>query len=337
MRRSFISVARSLAALSVAALSSVVVLAPLAGGCSSSAAASPGVTASDACAQLASAYCNRLSSCTSFYSLLAFGDVATCQTRFAAQCVTGLAAPGDGSTPDSTAACAIKAPAVACVDLFANVLPTECQPVVGAEADGAACGDSSQCKSRFCAFDDSKATCGTCAEPVAAEAACVNGGCPSGLKCGTDTKCHRVGALNDACDDAHACASSLACFNSKCVLPAGNGADCDPAGSTTTTHVPCDLVGGYWCNLTSKKCETIALNAARGANCGLNVTTGGLTVCEPKSYCSMNATTYAGTCVARVADGGACDATAKTLGGPCTDPAKCLGGVCKLADASSCK
>jgi hypothetical protein len=336
------AVARRLASLaSITSITAVALLAPLASGatgCSSSSASTPAITADDACKQLATAYCNKLTSCTTFYSLLAFGDAATCQSRFAAQCVSGLKAPGNGSTPDTTAACAAKAPGVACVDLFADNLPAECQPVAGTVADGKACGDDSQCANKFCAFDDAKATCGTCAAPVAAEAACVNGDCPKGLKCGADTKCHKVGALNDACDDNHACAPSLTCFNGKCVAPAVTGADCDPAGSTTTTHVPCDLVGGYWCNLTSKKCETIALNAARDATCGLNLTTGGLTVCEPKSYCSITDTMkFSGKCVARIADGAACDAAAKTLGGPCTDPAKCIDGTCKLADPSVCK
>jgi hypothetical protein len=335
MPRSFTSFA---VALSFASLMGVTMLTPMVSGCSSSSSGGATVTAADACTQLANAYCDKLVSCTTFYSMLAFGDAATCKTRFAAQCVRGLAAPGNGSSPENTAACAVKAPGVACVDLFANDLPSECQPVAGAAADGAACGDDSQCKHEFCAFDDAKATCGTCAAPVAAEAACVNGDCPTGLKCGADTKCHKVGALNDACDANHACAASLACFNGKCVAPAGAGADCDPAGTTTPTHVACDLVGGYWCNLTSKKCETIALNAARDATCGLSLTTGGLTVCEPKSYCAItDATKFSGKCVARVADGAACDASAKTFGGPCTDPAKCIDGTCKLADASSCK
>lgn len=313
-------------------------LVAVAEGCSSSGVDVPAISADEACTQLAATYCGKLDTCTTFYAALAFGDVATCKARFKDQCVRGLGAPSTASTPAKIASCAAKATSVTCSDLFADNLPTECRPIAGGLADGVACGDDSQCKSAFCGFDEDTATCGTCVAPPAAEAACANGDCPNGLKCGGDGKCHKPGAAGDACDDQRECNATLVCFNGQCAAPLAIGADCDPAGTATPTKPACDLVNGAWCNLKSKKCEAITRNAAVGASCGLDLTGGGLTVCEAKAYCNItNGTTFAGTCATRVADGATCDPAAKTLGDQCLSPAKCIGNVCKIADASLCK
>jgi hypothetical protein len=295
------------------------------------------VTADEACTQLANAFCTKIGSCSSFFTLAAYGDVATCETRFKATCLTNLGANGTGATPTQFAACAAVAPNLSCPDVFASNFPADCQPIAGTLANDAACGDSSQCSSKFCGFDSNLATCGKCAAPPAAEAPCASGGCPNGLKCGADSKCHAPGGLNAMCDANHACNGEYQCLTGKCVAYLPLGADCDPAGTATPTKGSCDLLSALWCNLHTRKCEAMTQNAAQGATCGLNLTSGGVTICEPKSFCKItNATTYAGTCTARVADGGACDLTTPTLGEQCTEPAKCIGGKCTLPDATQC-
>jgi hypothetical protein len=323
----------------VSSFAVAVALVATAQGCSSSDVSVAAITAKEGCDQLAATYCGKIQSCTSFYLMLGFEDEATCKTRFSDQCVRNLAATGQGSTPAKMASCASKAASVSCADLFASNLPAECHPVAGTLANGVACGDASQCQSAFCGGGGGTSTCGTCAAAPVAEAACAGGACPNGLECGkTDGKCHKIGNVNDVCDGDHECNATLVCFNGKCAAPTALGADCDPANVSSPTRPPCDLIGGAFCNLKSKKCEPIAQNAAVGADCGLDLTSGGLTVCEKTAYCNItNATTYSGKCVARVADGGACDATANTLGSPCVSPANCIGNVCKITDASLCK
>ncbi len=332
---------RMLATSSFAVVVSLAALTSGAAGCSSSSAgggATPTVTADQAASDAAAAYCARVAACTPFYMLIGYGDQATCASRMKTQFLGVIGAAGTGSTPAQFETCAGAIPGVTCADLFATNLPDTCKPVAGTGAKGAVCADHSQCVTKFCGVDPAKGICGVCADPPAAEAACVTNDCQDGQTCGTDAKCHKIGALNDACDANHTCNTTLTCFGAKCVTPGAVGADCDPLGTAKPTHVPCDAVTGLWCNLKSKKCEATVENAAAGATCGLNATTGTLTVCDAKDYCSItNTTTYSGTCVARVADGGTCDTTKPALGGPCITPANCTGGKCVVKDPTTCK
>jgi hypothetical protein len=321
-------------------------LAALATGCSSSSSGTTaaddggtdtaGVTADQAATDAANAYCARVAACTPFYTLVSYGDQATCASRMKTQFLGALGATGTGSTPALFEGCAGSIPGVSCADLFAANLGTACQPVAGTGAKGSVCADHSQCVTKFCGVDAAKGVCGVCADPPAAEASCITGDCQDGYTCGGDSKCHKIGALGDTCDANRTCNSTLTCFGGKCVTPGAVGAACDPAAKPTLAA--CDGVAGLWCNLKSKKCEKTVENAAAGASCGLNATTGTLTVCDAKNYCKItSATTYAGTCVARVADGGACDAATLAIGGPCITPATCTAGKCVVKDPTTCK
>lgn len=330
-----------------AAFSAALSLAALAGGCSSSSSsATPGdggtdtaaVTADQAATDAAAAYCARVATCTPFYTLISYGDQATCASRMKTQFLGALSATGTGVTPALFEGCAGAIPGVSCADLFAANLPSACQPVAGTGAKGSVCADHSQCATKFCGVDASKGLCGVCADAPAADGACVTGDCPDGYACGADTKCHKYAALNETCDASHSCNSTLTCFGGKCVTPGAAGAACDPVGTAKPTLVACDFPAGLWCNLKSKKCEKTIENAAVGAKCGLDATTGTLTVCDAKNYCAITSTTtYVGTCVARVADGGTCDAAKTAIGGPCITPATCTGGKCVVKDPSTCK
>lgn len=329
---------------SVTGFTLAVSLAALANGCSSSsgstAAPSDGgtdtasVTADQAATDAAAAYCARVATCTPFYTLISFGDQATCALRMKTQFLGVLTATGTGSTPGLVEGCAGALPGVSCSDLFSGLLPSACQPVAGTGAKGSACADHSQCATKFCGVDASKGICGVCADAPAAEAACVTGDCQDGYACGSDTKCHKIGALGDACDATHTCNATTSCFKGKCAAPSKVGAACDPAG-TAQVLLPCDSLAGLWCNTKTKKCEATIENAATGAACGYSATTGSLTLCSAKDYCNItNATTGVGTCAARAADGGACDARQS---GMCTAPATCTGGKCVVKDPSTCK
>jgi hypothetical protein len=129
-------------------------------GTSDGASDAPAVTPDQACTELAAAFCEKANSCAPVFVQLEYGDVATCNSRFKPTCLGGLSAPGTSATPANVSACATAAKAATCSALFDNNSPSECLPKPGTLDDGKPCTGDNQCKSAFCALDDSKAVCG---------------------------------------------------------------------------------------------------------------------------------------------------------------------------------
>jgi hypothetical protein len=294
--------------------------------CSGSSSGSAGaVSADQACSDFASAACQALSGCTAFLIQDVYGDVTTCSTRLKASCGDALAANGTGLTPALRESCVKALPAASCADLYDNNFPSECQAVAGQLANGATCGDSSQCKSAYCNLG-ADGTCGACgAARGAPDAACLrNDDCDYGSLC-TGGKCAVPVTAGGTCDTAHPCQQTLACKGGVCATP-------DEAGAACTTG-SCDQPKGLYCSTgAGPVCTSIGL-ATAGKACGL--VGGGLTVCSAGGHCNVVTGTGAGTCAAAAADGAACD---DTNGPTCLPPAVCgaTSKVCTLPDPANC-
>jgi hypothetical protein len=283
------------------------------------------VTQDQACTDEATAICNKLGACDPFIVELAYGDVATCTTRFKLSCTLSLGATGTAATPSSTEACAQAVPSISCDDAFARKLPAACNHLSGQLANGQACGDDSQCLSTFCNKPKGQ-VCGVCGAPSTAGSACnVDDDCPYGTVCWNSTCAARAGA-GAACG-ANPCLESLACKNGTCSTPDAVGASC--ANVQNDIFGTCDHVKAVVCS--SGTCAQIQL-AQTGAACGLNVN-GKIVLCQAAGFCKGETLQAPGTCVAAAADGSSCDAT---KGPSCMGPAQCMSGLCKLPDPSSC-
>ena len=106
---------------------------------------------SAACAAAGQTICTKTDQCSHFLFQLKEPDTTTCAARYALQCETQLRAPGSNSTATFVQACAEATAAGSCNDLFDGVLPGAClaEPP-GQLANGAACGESTQCASLDC-------------------------------------------------------------------------------------------------------------------------------------------------------------------------------------------
>lgn len=276
------------------------------GGSSDSANGSDGASdsaisgdATKACADAASAFCTQLQSCSSFGLQVEYGDLATCETRFALGCVQTLQFPGSGATAASTESCATALPAISCTDFIAVNLGNACATQAGTVANGAACGDDAQCASTFCArAADSQ--CGTCNAVSTAGSACVNGACSTGFACNTD--------------------------DSTCIVPVSG-----QIGDTCKTQSQCDVAHAVGCNTNDDKCIALAVASSSTGTCGADsITPTKFTLCLANGNCDS---VLNGNCHVTAADGAACN----TSNGPnCLSPAKCVSGVCTLPDATAC-
>ncbi len=308
---------------------------PLAcGGSTSSVAGGDGggaeVSANQASADAAKAYCQRVDACAAVFVTDAFGDEATCESLFEAQLLTDLSAPGTSATPAMYETCAAALPQVSCGDLLGNATIPACKTMPGTLAQGAACGTDAQCATTHCTVP-AAALCGTCAEPSAAGGHCgVDSDCQPGMKCvtgsGTTGTCALYGLQGAACSDTQPCRPDFGCVNGTCGTPS-------PAGTACKSSAECDQLAGAFCNPESLTCQTITF-AAPGGACGL--VSGALVLCAgPGSECrGSSAPPYQGTCVAYAMDGASCELD----GGPlCDYGAVCVAGTCQVSDPSSCK
>jgi hypothetical protein len=289
------------------------------------------VSAAQAASDGASAFCARAQACAPAYVQLEWGDVATCSTRFGAQLVGTLASTGTSDTPSQIEACAKALPTISCDDLLGNSTPAPCRAMPGSLANGAVCGDDSQCSGGHCKVP-SQQTCGVCTTFAAAGASCtLDGDCDNGLTCFGGT-CVTPVASGGACDTtSHPCLPTLACNAGTCGTPGAAGASCDPTATDT-----CDNLHGVFCDGATSKCVTAAF-AQTGAPCGY--VSGTLTIClagpgNAEAECKgLSATSPTGTCQAPAADGASCNATT----GPfCLAPSVCVNGACQLDDPSAC-
>ena len=297
------------------------------GGSTSSIGGGSEVTADQASADVANAYCNRAQSCAPAYITVSFGDVATCATRLKATLLPSMGATGVTETPAQYEACAAAVPNATCSDLLARTLPGPCQPVPGTLAAGAACAVDGQCASTHCGLP-SNAACGACAELAATGSACgVDNDCQAGMTCqGTPQLCVAYGAENASCDTTHPCRPDLGCKSGSCTAPS-------PVGTACQAAAECDNLHGVFCNPLTMMCENISF-AGPSSACGL--VNKQLVVCTgPGSLCTgETAPSYTGSCVPYAADGAACDATNGPL---CNAGAVCAGGQCVVPDPTRCK
>jgi hypothetical protein len=301
-------------------------------GCSSSSSdSSPpaGPTADQACTDIAAAYCDKVSACAPVYVQLGYGDLAACKAAFKPNCLSGLSAPSTGSTPQLVSDCSKAAPSIACADLFSNRVPTACQPVAGKLADGAACGDDSQCTSKYCSTSDT-AICGKCGAAPAAGASCATQKCGPGLVCASST-CVVPAKTGETCNDKVPCELGLSCTDGKCGAPASNvGDDCSLDGKGKPL---CDFINkALFC--LAAKCVQAKLHNV-GETCGYDTTTMEVSGCAAEGFCKKDKPTDpAGKCIAAAKVGEKCDATA---GPNCDLSLKCVAGTCTKQDPASCK
>lgn len=142
---------------------------------------------------------------------------------------------------------------------------------------------------------------------------CFSGFCAltHGATCGTCQEPLQAGA---PCSDTGQCSPGLLCSaNKACAVPATKGTACD-------SNTPCAV--GLRCSKGS--CASIDSTVAAGAPCG---DVGVKVVDCTAGVCSQNL------CVARAADGNACNSATGVPG--CVPPAFCVNGTCQLA-ATNC-
>lgn len=290
------------------------------------------VSAAQASSDAANAFCARAQSCAPAYVSLEWGDVATCATRFGAELADTLSATGTSDTPSQFEACAKALPGFTCDDVLGHGIPAPCRSTPGSLANGAACGDDSQCSGAHCNIPE-LATCGVCTTLAAAGASCnTDDDCDYGLQCASGV-CVAPVASGGACDaSTHPCLPTLVCNSGTCATPSAAGASCDPSALQDT----CDELHGVICDSTTSKCIT-ATFAQAGGTCGL--VSGTLTLCaagpgDATSVCKgLSATSSTGICQAPAADGAGCNATT----GPfCLSPSVCANGACMVDDPSAC-
>jgi hypothetical protein len=288
------------------------------------------VSASQAASDVATASCALVEQCAPALVELEWGTPGTCVSRLTGVYAGTVASTGTSDTPSQIEACAQALPSVTCDAVLGRNLPAPCRAQPGSLANGAACGDDSQCSGGRCSVPSNQ-TCGVCAALAEAGGACsVDGDCDHGLACAKG-QCAAYVVAGGSCDATHPCVPTLACKNGACATP-------DPAGTSCTPNAPdtCDNLHGVFCNSQSSQCQAIGYANAGGA-CGF--VSGTLTVCQGGgtnvvAECKgLAVTSPTGTCQLTAADGASCNASA----GPfCVPPSVCVNGTCALDDPSTC-
>lgn len=288
---------------------------------------SASVSAEAACSDASKAYCAKIQECAPFFVNVGFGDVATCEKRFAINCVPNFSAPGTSATPSALAQCATDVKPMSCDDILGRKLPLSCKTQPGTLADGAPCGADAQCKGTLCRQSAAN-TCGACSTLGGGGAACErNEDCGEELAC-ANKKCVAYAKAGQSCTDTP-CLPTLACNKGTCAVPLAGGATCD--GPADQSQNPCDGAKGFYCHPQTKVCTAVK-TAAAGAACGF--IDNGVVICTGAAFCKTTPPAVQGTCLAPAADGATCD---DTKGPKCVAPARCVGGVCKISDATACK
>jgi hypothetical protein len=287
----------------------------------------PPPTVGEACAQFATAFCGRMTTCAPFVAQILYGDRAGCETRAALGCMLDFEVSDTNHTTTDMVACAHDASNASCDGLLANDLPASCQIKPGVRLNGQGCGSSWQCTSTHC--EKTNGDCGVCAPRAGAGGACtVDGGCNMGLVCAAQ-HCVAPGALGATCGDAAPCRGGLTCSatSKTCATPLGVGASCQNDSNA------CDFGKGIGCNgfASPPKCEMVA--AAQGGDaCG--VVNGTLTLCIVLNTCpglSLIPLNLTSACPNPAGDGQQCSSDVH-----CMPPANCVGGICRLPSSASC-
>lgn len=289
---------------------------------------SASISADAACEDASKAYCAKIDECAPFFVKLAFGDVATCVSRFEIICVPGFSANGTTATPSRLSQCATEAKTLTCDEVLGRKLPLSCRTEPGSLADGAPCGVDAQCKGKLCRLSTGN-VCGACSTVGGGGAACERDeDCDSELGC-ADKKCVTFAKAGSPCSATQPCLRSLACNKGTCAAPLAAGAACEP--SLDQSQNPCDGAKGFFCHGGTKVCTSVG-TAAAGGECGF--IDNGIVLCTAGADCKTTPPAVSGTCQAAAADGATCD---DTKGPKCLAPARCVGGVCKISDPASCK
>ena len=280
-----------------------------------------GLTADEACNNLAVALCSKTDSCTPFATSIYYGDASACAARSKLSCVPALALSSTGATPAKIDACAKAVAALGCSDnQLAYSLP-DCV-FKGTLAAGTACGSNSQCVGGYCRFTSS--TCGVCSSRNAAGGSCTAAAdCVAGATCVNGT-CATQLPIGMACSASKPCKLGLYCKAGSCAA-AGTMAN-TPCDSNITES--CNFLAGFFCGQSNVCVKSQVANT--GSACGLSATN--YTECTYGGTCNTSGGTV-GTCVAAVLDGQACDST-NALN--CLAPATCENGTCKLTNPGSC-
>lgn len=284
-----------------------------------------GVSAEQACAAFAAAYCGKLQTCDPNQLTLIYGDMATCATRQQINCPLRFQVAG---TPKGLKDCADAYAGASCGDIFQNNPPMACRPATGALAGNAVCGLSDQCSTSYCPIDPTTG-CGKCITRQSMGGPCSrNEDCAYGLVCpipagATAGKCAATLGMGAACSVDIRCKWGLYCVAGKCAMPLVLDQACSGAG--------CDTRQGQFCN-PGQKCAAHTY-AAAGEMCGALVA--GDTPCKAGALCKLAGGGKTGTCMAPVADGGACS-TDVTMFKQCMQPAGCVGATCKEPDPTAC-
>ncbi len=321
----------------VAAVALLGVSGLLAFACSSSTAS---VSAAQACADVATARCQKEQQCDPQALLTTYGDLATCESTQSTTCVANLAAPDTANTPAHTEGCAQATPSQTCDDYALGNVPAACTPPAGSRDAGSDCAVSGQCATAYCLIEKTSA-CGVCAETPGLGASCFNTSCGPGFLCDkVSYLCVTPVAASGACDDTSACAPGLTCLGNTatalgtCVALATLGESCD----LTDGGSRCDGRFSLYCNTEAGKVCATAATATASEACG--TIDGGAVDCVGDSFCQKVGDAKVGNCVAAAADGTACD----TANGPiCTPPARCVltdagvtTGLCQPTNPQAC-
>jgi len=299
------------------------------------------VTASQACADIAAARCQKMEQCGPQNILNTYGDVATCESRQSATCVSNLAAPQTANSPAHTEECAQAIPGESCSDFELGNVPPACQPPAGPRDAGSPCSVSAQCGTAFCLIPKTS-SCGTCEPAPAVGASCSNNGCGPGLVCDAKTLlCATPLGAGGSCDDSSACGPGFTCIGN---TPAANGtctavatavgANCDLADAGTR----CDGRLGLYCNVPEGRvCDRVG-NAAATLACG--TIDGGVIDCTAGAFCQRPGNSRSGVCIAPASESSACD---ETSGPTCSTPARCVlttaggtTGTCITTNPTAC-
>jgi hypothetical protein len=305
-----------------------------AGGATSAGGGGGGIPAGglDACTAAWGKICHGLFTCAPEWVQTSYKDEADCAAVLGQNCAESIYGPDAYSVADEEA-CVAAVPEIDCTGLWRfymeGTLPAACAKP-GKRAVNDACDSRTQCASDVC-FVAPGAACGKCVAPVAEGKPCntTTKPCDAGLVClGV---CKKPGEAGADCSPSAPCHAELGCVSGKCATPIADGAACDPKSAVRE----CDLY--HFCNASTSKCEALPI-ADVGAPCG-QLANGSVAACKLGGACRIdNPQTYAGTCVAALASGAACDLKTMFLWnqGPCGTGESCVEGTCQGATGYHC-
>jgi hypothetical protein len=281
------------------------------------------VSAAQACADNAAAFCTQLEMCAPYLLALEYGDKPTCESRQQPGCLDALAAPGTGWTGDNLEACVKARTALDCNDfLHAKPQPTAC--FITGTFFTQSCLYDAQCGTGYCKVPGG-ATCGNCVAlaMTTGQSCMTTADCGGNLLCAGNSTCQPPSPATGPCSATMPCVQGTACIGGTCVAPGGAGATC----SSKNNGADCDSTyQGVYCDATTSMCTAYTV-AQPGDACGAATT-----VCGGGGVC------FHSLCSSPVADGSPCNAAS---GLDCMAPSSCLGAdggmTCALFSATNCK